>query len=57
MRPSTRWSTADVSVRRHAPRVGEQSVEVLREAGFSAAEVDRMLSSGVTVDGRAAPGL
>lgn len=53
MRPSTRWSTADVSIRRPAPRIGEQSVEVLTEAGFSAADVDEMLASGVTVDGRA----
>lgn len=53
MRPSAHWSTADVSIRRPAPRVGEQSIEVLREAGFSPADLDDMLSSGVTIDGRA----
>ena len=55
MVPSTRWSEADVSIRRHAPRVGEHSVEVLREAGFDAAQVDAMLASGATIDGRADP--
>lgn len=52
MRPSTRWSTADVSIRRPPPRVGEHSLEVLREAGYGADELAAMLASGATVDGR-----
>jgi hypothetical protein len=32
--------------------VGEHSVEVLREAGFSADEVARMCAEGAVVDGR-----
>ncbi|MGO4391683.1 CaiB/BaiF CoA transferase family protein [Variovorax sp. M-6] len=56
MRPSTQWSSADVSIRRHPPRIGEQSVEVLRDAGYSAAEIDALLASGVTLDGRCPAG-
>jgi crotonobetainyl-CoA:carnitine CoA-transferase CaiB-like acyl-CoA transferase len=31
------------------PRLGEHSVEILREAGLSQTEVDAMLADGVTV--------
>lgn len=55
MQPSTRWSGADVSIRRHPPRVGEHSIEVLREAGFGADAIEAMLASGATVDGRTDP--
>lgn len=46
MRVSSRWSDADLSVYRHAPRAGEQSVEVLRESGFAQDRIDKLLSSG-----------
>lgn len=36
---------------RPAPCLGEHSVELLREAGYSAAEIDRMIGDGVTIDG------
>ncbi len=45
MRVSSRWSDADLSIYRHAPRAGEQSVEVLREAGFGRDRIDRLLAS------------
>ena len=45
MRVSSRWSDADLSIYRHAPRAGEQSVEVLREAGFGGDRIDKLLSS------------
>lgn len=48
MRPAARWSAADVSVRRLAPRLGEHSVQVLQEAGFSGAEIGDMLQTGAT---------
>lgn len=45
----SRWSDTQPSVRRRAPRLGEQSVEILREAGFGAAAIADMLASGATV--------
>lgn len=33
------------AVERQAPRVGEQSVEILKEAGFGAAEIDRLIAN------------
>ena len=32
-----------------APEIGEHSVEVLRDAGFDEAEIDRLLQAGVVV--------
>ena len=40
------WSATQPSIRRHAPALGEHTVEVLREAGFSDAEIDRLLAEG-----------
>lgn len=37
---------------RHAPKIGEQSLEVLREAGLSDADINALLASGATLDGR-----
>lgn len=44
----SRWSDTQPSVRRRAPRLGEQSVEILREAGFDDAEIAAMLAAGAT---------
>jgi len=46
MKVAARWSDADLSVRRHAPQLGEQSVEILRENGFDEARIARLLASG-----------
>jgi crotonobetainyl-CoA:carnitine CoA-transferase CaiB-like acyl-CoA transferase len=54
MRPAARWSTADISIRRLPPRVGEHSVEVLKEAGFPQDDIDRMIASGATLQADAA---
>ena len=35
-------------IRRLPPRAGEHSVEVLREAGFGAGEIDALLATGAT---------
>ncbi|HEV8441737.1 MAG TPA: CoA transferase [Methylomirabilota bacterium] len=43
-----RFSKTPAEIRRLPPRLGEHSVEVLGEAGFSASDIDRMLASGVT---------
>ncbi|MHA7598774.1 CaiB/BaiF CoA transferase family protein [Alicycliphilus sp. T452] len=49
MRPAARWSHADMAIRRLPPRMGEDSVEVLREAGFGEAEIAALLASGAAV--------
>ena len=43
-----RFSKTKPEVTRLQPRLGEHSVEVLREAGFTAAEIDAMLKTGAT---------
>jgi crotonobetainyl-CoA:carnitine CoA-transferase CaiB-like acyl-CoA transferase len=40
------WSESQPEYRRHAPRLGEHTREVLGEAGYSPAEVDALISSG-----------
>jgi crotonobetainyl-CoA:carnitine CoA-transferase CaiB-like acyl-CoA transferase len=52
MRSPNRWSSG---VRREwnpAPKLGQQSVEILREIGYSDADIDAMVAAGATVDGR-----
>ena len=41
------FSATPPNVYRHAPRPGQQSLEVLAEAGFSDAEIDALLAAGV----------
>ena len=43
------FSATPADIRRHPPQLGEHSVEVLSEAGYSRAEIDEMLASGVTL--------
>jgi crotonobetainyl-CoA:carnitine CoA-transferase CaiB-like acyl-CoA transferase len=45
----TEWSDSRPDAARHAPRLGEDSVEVLREAGYSAEAIDALLAQGVVV--------
>jgi crotonobetainyl-CoA:carnitine CoA-transferase CaiB-like acyl-CoA transferase len=37
---------------RPAPKIGQHSVEILREAGLSDAEIARLIADGATIDGR-----
>ncbi|MGY4478554.1 CaiB/BaiF CoA transferase family protein [Bradyrhizobium sp. USDA 3364] len=46
MTPSARWSETRVEPSRLAPRLGEHSEEILRDAGFSAEEIAAMLRDG-----------
>jgi crotonobetainyl-CoA:carnitine CoA-transferase CaiB-like acyl-CoA transferase len=46
------YSRTPASIRRLPPRLGEHSVEILREAGLGQGEIDALLASGAT---RAAP--
>ena len=43
------FSETPADVRRLPPRLGEHSVELLKEAGLSQAEIDAMLESGATL--------
>lgn len=42
----TEWSASTPGYRRHAPALGENTREVLREAGLSEAAIEAMLASG-----------
>lgn len=44
----SRWSASSPSVRRHAPRLGEHSAEVLAELGYTDDEIARLVANGVT---------
>ena len=40
------WSESKPEYRRHAPRLGEHTREVLRDAGLSDSQVETLLSNG-----------
>jgi crotonobetainyl-CoA:carnitine CoA-transferase CaiB-like acyl-CoA transferase len=42
-RPAARFSSTPARIRRPAPLLGEQSREILEEAGFTAAEIDALV--------------
>jgi crotonobetainyl-CoA:carnitine CoA-transferase CaiB-like acyl-CoA transferase len=48
MRTPTGWSDTPTGTPRPAPRLGEHSAEVLREAGYSDAEIAELVRAGVT---------
>jgi crotonobetainyl-CoA:carnitine CoA-transferase CaiB-like acyl-CoA transferase len=52
MRLPNRWSTGARRDWNPAPKLGQHSVEILREAGYDDAAIDAMIASGATVDGR-----
>ena len=46
MKVPSEWSETKPEYRRHAPRMGEHTREVLREAGYSDAQIDDLASTG-----------
>jgi crotonobetainyl-CoA:carnitine CoA-transferase CaiB-like acyl-CoA transferase len=49
--PGVRFSKTPAEVRSLPARLGEHSVDILREAGFSDDEIAQLLDDGVTLDG------
>jgi crotonobetainyl-CoA:carnitine CoA-transferase CaiB-like acyl-CoA transferase len=47
----SRWNGAALQITRHAPRLGEHSVAILKEAGIAADEIATLVHSGATLDG------
>jgi crotonobetainyl-CoA:carnitine CoA-transferase CaiB-like acyl-CoA transferase len=46
MATPSEWSESQPQYRRHAPRLGEHTREVLREAGFSDQQIDKLVTTG-----------
>lgn len=46
--PVGRYSATPAAIRRHAPRAGEHSVEVLREVGYTETQIEGLLRKRVT---------
>jgi crotonobetainyl-CoA:carnitine CoA-transferase CaiB-like acyl-CoA transferase len=46
MKVPSEWSESVPEYRRHAPRFGEHTREVLREAGYSDEAIEAMVKSG-----------
>jgi len=43
-----RWSESEPAITRHAPALGEHSVEILREIGYDEAAIAQLLNDGVS---------
>jgi len=47
MRVAATWSATNPAPSRLAPRLGEQGVEILREAGYDDARIRELIAGGV----------
>ncbi|MBR0873241.1 CoA transferase [Bradyrhizobium tropiciagri] len=52
----TEWSSAHPEISRHAPSLGEHSIEILHEAGIDEEHVNRLLKQGVVRQSRTTTG-
>ncbi|MBI4207269.1 MAG: CoA transferase, partial [Betaproteobacteria bacterium] len=52
MRLPNKWSCGTRREWNPAPKLGQHSVEILREVGYAETEIDAMIRNGTTVDGR-----
>jgi crotonobetainyl-CoA:carnitine CoA-transferase CaiB-like acyl-CoA transferase len=52
MRLPNKWSSGTRREWNPAPKLGQHSVEILREIGCADAEIEAMIAAGATVDGR-----
>lgn len=52
MRLPNKWSCGTRREWSPAPKLGQHSVEILREAGYSADQIETLVSSGITLDGQ-----
>jgi len=48
MKPTLSWSEGPLTIRSLPPSLGQQSAEILREAGFSDDEIAEMVKAQVT---------
>jgi crotonobetainyl-CoA:carnitine CoA-transferase CaiB-like acyl-CoA transferase len=46
----SRWNGTALKVTRHAPRLGEHSLAILKEAGVAAGDIGALVDSGATID-------
>lgn len=53
VRVPTTWTESQPSIRRAPPRLGEHSIEVLREAGVSEGDIADLIDRGVTLQSNA----
>jgi crotonobetainyl-CoA:carnitine CoA-transferase CaiB-like acyl-CoA transferase len=52
--PAASWSKTPPSIRHYPPGLGEHSGEILREAGFSHTEIERLVAEGALIESDAA---
>ena len=53
LRPPVRFSGTPANIRRHPPRLGEQTREVLSEIGLDAADIDALVAEDAVSDSKA----
>lgn len=54
IRPAGQWSVSPPAIRRRAPRLGQDSAAVLRDAGLSEDEIQALVDEGATLVAQAA---